>query len=403
MAYYSSTAYSSRRPAGGRRSGGYQGRSGGGSKGRTKQYINPTRFICSAKMAEADVYVSENSFDDFLIHPTLKQNMMTMGFVSPSQIQDKAIPHGLLGKDIVGIANTGTGKTAAFAVPMLHKLMEDRTARALIMAPTRELASQIEQECRNLAKASGLTGVVLVGGVPIYPQKRDLRHHPSIVIGTPGRIKDHIEQKTLEISKFNLVVLDEVDRMLDMGFINDIRSILDKLPRDRQSLFFSATMDPKIESLVHSFLSDPVVISVKTAETSDNVEQGIIRASGKSEKIKKLHEVLLQDNVAKVLIFDETQRSVESLSQELLSRGFSADALHGGKSQPQRTRALKRFKNSEVTVLVATDVAARGIDISDITHVINFTTPMSYEDYVHRIGRAGRAGRMGYALTFVGE
>jgi superfamily II DNA/RNA helicase len=233
-------------------------------------------------------------------------------------------------------------------------------------------------------------------------QLRDLRATPRIVIGTPGRIKDHMERGTLDLSTFNMVVLDEVDRMMDMGFIDDMRQIVGSLAEDRQSFFFSATMDRKIETLIHTFLkSDHVTISVKTGVTSDNVEQDVVRYGDRADKIEKLHNILNDEAVAKVLVFDETQRSVEALSNELQSRGFSADAIHGGKSQGQRERALKRFKKNDVNILVATDVAARGIDVSDITHVINYTTPQAYEDYVHRIGRAGRAGRMGFALTFI--
>lgn len=377
-----------------------RGRSGGGSK-FAKQYINPSRFIQAAKPVETVEYVSTHTFADFAFNDLLKSNITAKGYVTPSPIQDQAIPVGLTGNDIVGIANTGTGKTAAFALPTLNRLMEDPRSRALIMAPTRELAQQIEDELRSIAKGSGLSSAMLIGGSPMGPQLRDLRGNPNVVIGTPGRIKDHIERGTLKLSGVNIITLDEVDRMLDMGFIADIRFILDKLATPRQSFFFSATLDPKIEDLIRTFLSDPVVISVKTGITSDNVEQNVVEYGGSHEKIEKLHDILTQDHVGKTLIFDETQRSVERLSDELLARGFKVNAIHGGKSQGQRQRALKQFKDSHINVLVATDVAARGIDIADITHVINYTTPQTYDDYVHRIGRAGRAGRTGNALTFV--
>lgn len=371
------------------------------SKSR-KQYINPERFVKSARpAAEVTEYIPLHSFSDFDFHPLLKQNIAAKGYVSPSPIQDQAIPHGLKGHDIVGIANTGTGKTAAFALPTLHRLLTEPFARALIIAPTRELAEQIEQECRSIARGSGLFRAVLIGGSSMRDQLRDLQSIPSIVIGTPGRIKDHIERGSLDLSTFNIVTLDEVDRMLDMGFIADIRFILGHLATERQSFFFSATMDPKIRELISTFLSNPVEISVKTGETSDNVEQNIVQYGGSHEKIEKLHEILIHESVGKTLVFDETQRSVERLAQELIERGFKADSIHGGKTQGQRSRALKQFKDSKLNVLVATDVAARGIDIADITHVINYTTPQTYDDYVHRIGRAGRAGQTGFALTFV--
>ncbi|MDB5181300.1 MAG: putative box helicase domain protein [Candidatus Saccharibacteria bacterium] len=370
----------------------------------SKQYINPSRFVKAAQPA-ADVveYIPQHAFADFALHPLLKQNIADKGYVTPSPIQDQTISQGLTGKDIIGIANTGTGKTAAFMLPTLHRLLEEPHARALIIAPTRELAQQIEEEARSLAKGSGLFRAVLIGGSSMGEQLRDLKSLPSIVIGTPGRIKDHLERGSLDLSTFNIVTLDEVDRMLDMGFIADIRFILDSLAHERQSFFFSATLDPKIRELINTFLSDPVVVSVKTGETSDSVEQDVVRYNASHEKIGKLHDILTQEHVGKTLVFDETQRSVERLAKELQERGFKVDSIHGGKTQGQRTRALKQFKESKLTVLVATDVAARGIDVADITHVINYTTPQTYEDYVHRIGRAGRAGRTGYALTFIDQ
>jgi len=378
-------------------------RSGGrSSKKFSKQYIDPARFVRAAKpTVEVDPYVPVHQFADFALHPLLKQNVADKGYVTPSPIQDQTIPHGLAGRDVVGIANTGTGKTAAFALPTLHRLLNEPFARALIIAPTRELAQQIEEELRSLAKGSGLFRAVLIGGSSMGEQLRDLRDMPSIVIGTPGRIKDHLERGSLDLGTFNIITLDEVDRMLDMGFINDIRSILDRLSDERQSFFFSATMEPNIRDLIGTFLSDPITISVKTGETGENIHQDVIHVGSGHEKIEKLHEILNRESTGKTLVFDETQRSVERLATELQERGFRVDSIHGGKTQGQRTRALKQFKDSKLNVLVATDVAARGIDISDITHVINYTTPQTYDDYVHRIGRAGRAGRTGFALTFV--
>jgi superfamily II DNA/RNA helicase len=370
------------------------------SKGR-KQYINPAKFIKAAISVQADVYEPTHTFDDFDIKQLLKDNIKAKGYITPSPIQDQAIPHVLSGKDVIGIANTGTGKTAAFAIPILERLTNDRNSRAIILAPTRELAQQIEDECKSFARRSGLNGVVLIGGAPMGSQLRGLRERPNIVIGTPGRIKDHVERGSLDLSRFNIVVLDEVDRMVDMGFIHDIRSILGKVNPERQSLFFSATIDAKINALIQSFMDSPITISVKQGDTSDFVEQNIVPYNSTSEKIGKLHDLLTDDNVKKALVFDETQRSVERLSKELTSRGFKADAIHGGKTQGHRQRALNHFRDNNITILVATDVAARGIDVSDITHVINYSTPASYDDYIHRIGRAGRAGRTGNALTFV--
>lgn len=395
-------AYYSNKPSRGR--GGYQRSYRTQTSNRRtirKENIHPSRFVKAAQTKEAEVYEPKNSFADFRLHDLLHTNIQVKNYAAPSPIQDQAIPAALSGQDIVGIANTGTGKTLAFIAPVLHKLLNDSAGKALILAPTRELATQIEEEARALGKNSGIYGALLIGGTAMGPQLGDLRRDPRMVIGTPGRIKDHAERGNLNLSGFNIVVLDEVDRMLDMGFVNDMREILSRLQNPRQSFFFSATLDHKVSALIDSFSRSPVTISVKTSETSDNVEQAVINYNSNADKIEKLHTKLIDGTVDKTLIFNETQRSAEQLSKELQSRGFKAEAIHGGKSQSQRQRALDRFRANDINVLVATDVAARGIDVTDITHVINYATPRSYDDYVHRIGRAGRAGRMGYALTFI--
>lgn len=365
-----------------------------------KAYIHPSMFIKSARPHEDEVYIPLHSFADFAIDTLLSQNIVGMNFRDPTPIQDQAIPYGLAGKDIVGIANTGTGKTAAFALPVLNRLIADRRSKAIVLAPTRELAEQIEKQCRMLGKGSGLDGALLIGGMSLSPQLRELRYNPRIIIGTPGRVKDHLERGSLNIADCNLVVLDEVDRMLDMGFVQDITHILSHTDPNRQSFYFSATLDSRVKQIIESFSKEPVQISVKVGETSDNVDQNIVTYGG-SEKIDKLHDILLKGTTTKTIIFDDTQRTVEKLSRELTARGFSAGSIHGGKSQPQRQSVLKKFKESEINVLVATDVAARGLDVSDISHVINYSPPQTYEDYVHRIGRTGRAGKTGYALTFI--
>ncbi|MDQ3064950.1 MAG: DEAD/DEAH box helicase [bacterium] len=371
------------------------------NRGFRGDYIDPSRFVKAATFTEADAYEPINKFSDFALAPLLQANLKAVGYVVPSPIQDQAIPLGLVGSDVIGIASTGTGKTAAFALPVLQKLMSESDSYAIIIAPTRELAQQIEDECRVLAKGSGLTGTLLIGGTNMSGQLRDLRNNPRIVIGTPGRIKDHLERGSLRLQKFNAIVLDEVDRMLDMGFVNDVTTILSHASPTRQSFFFSATMDARVRTLIDNFTNNPVTISLKASAASENVHQDVVRFQTNSDKIEKLHELLILEHVTKVIVFDETQRSVERLSNELASRGFSAESIHGGKSQGQRQRALNKFKRNEIKVLVATDVAARGIDVSDISHVVNYSIPKVYDDYIHRIGRAGRAGQIGYALTFV--
>lgn len=388
-----------RRP--GQSFGGGRRNTGGSRRGPKKDYIHPSRFVQAANPVERQTFVPNHTFEDFLVADVIKENLRNKGFVTPTPIQDQTIPLVLTGCDIIGIANTGTGKTAAFAIPIIHKLMNAPGSRALIIAPTRELAQQIEQDCKSMGKGSRLNAALLIGGSSMVPQLRDLRGNPRIVIGTPGRIKDHIERRTLNLSNFDTVVLDEVDRMLDMGFIGDVTEILGSLAVERQSMFFSATMEPKVKKLIDTFSTEPVMVSVKQGETSENVNQDIVAYETNEDKMVQLHNILISDTVDKVIVFDDTQRSVERLSNELVERGFKADAIHGGKNQGQRQRALAKFKNNEIKILVATDVAARGIDVADVTHVINFSTPQSYEDYVHRIGRAGRAGKIGHALTFV--
>jgi len=371
------------------------------NKPKHGQYIDPARFVKVAKPATIEEYVPQYKFADFSVDERLRSNIAEKGYELPTPIQDQTIPLGLVGNDVIGIANTGTGKTAAFLVPILHRLMTDRNARALIVAPTRELAQQIETERRLLSKNGGVYGALLIGGSNYGPQLRDLRKNPNIVVGTPGRIKDHIEQRSLDLSKFNLVVLDEVDRMLDMGFVHDVQLLLSKLAEKRQSFYFSATMDARVSGLINGFLPEAITVSVRQGDTSENVHQDVVPYSDKSSKIEGLHNLLIEPVVAKSIIFESTQRGVERLERELKDRGFDVMSIHGGKTQGQRRRALDAFKANDVTTLIATDVAARGIDVPDITHVINYGLPQTYEDYTHRIGRAGRAGKIGYALTFV--
>ncbi|HUB92882.1 MAG TPA: DEAD/DEAH box helicase [Verrucomicrobiae bacterium] len=365
------------------------------------QYIDPARFIKVANPVKIEEYEPQHKFVDFSVDRRLMGNIRHKGYEIPTPIQDQTIALGLEGRDVIGIANTGTGKTAAFLVPILHRLMTDRDAKALIVAPTRELAQQIEQERRSLSKGGGAYGALLIGGSSYGPQLADLRRNPNIVVGTPGRIKDHVEQRNIDLARFNLLVLDEVDRMLDMGFVNDVRELLAKLAEKRQSFYFSATMDRRVSDLIANFSPDAAMVSVSHGETSDNVHQDIIPYTDKANKLDALHTLLIEPVVTKTIIFESTQRGVERLERELKDRGFDVVAMHGGKTQGHRKRALDAFKNGDTAIMIATDVAARGIDVADISHVVNYGMPQTYEDYTHRIGRAGRAGRVGYALTFV--
>ncbi len=366
-------------------------------------YIDPQRFVSAAVTDAADErFVPEHRFSDFSFLAALQANIDAKGYEHPTPIQDGAIKPALAGRDIIGLANTGTGKTAAFVLPIIQRLKTgDATGTVLIMAPTRELAVQINDEFSDFARGLKLYSALCVGGANMQRQISQLKRGPHVVIGTPGRLKDLVNQRALVLDRSSIVVLDEADRMLDMGFIGDIRFLLAKLPTPRQSLYFSATITPEIRSLMAGMIVDPVTISVRSGDTSKYVEQNIIRATGKDEKFNKLVELLKQDDFEKVLVFGQTKWNVQRLADNLVKEGITATAIHGNKSQPQRQRALDAFKKNRVKVLVATDVAARGLDIPLVSHVINFEQPTTYDDYIHRIGRTGRAGHRGNALTFV--
>lgn len=374
-----------------------------GKKGRfSGDSININRFINKAEPSvQAEVFQPEYLFEDLKIHNNLKIAIKNHGFSTPTPIQDKAIPAILAGKDVIGLANTGTGKTAAFLIPMLNKILTNPKEKVLIIAPVRELAIQIQEELKILAQKLNIYSVVVVGGASIQMQIRDLRRRNNVVIGTPGRLKDLISRKRLNLSEFNNVVIDEADRMLDMGFINDVKQLLSLVAKERQTMLFSATFSTEIENLVKDFLKNPERISLKTRETSKQIDQDIIRIANQ-DKVEVLYELLIQTQFEKVLIFSKTKHGADKLSQKLKQKGLKSDAIHGNKPHNKRQRVLKMFKQNAIDILVATDVAARGLDIPNVSHVINFDLPATYDDYVHRIGRTGRADKTGIALTFVG-
>lgn len=372
--------------------------------GRGKQYINPARFVNKEiKTAEAMAYTPEHMFADFNFQPNLQANLDQAGFKQPSAIQDKAIPFALEGRDVIGIANTGTGKTAAFVLPILNKLhKQPKPQSVLIMAPTRELAQQIDVELKKFANGMRLYSAVCVGGMNIGNQIRQIRRNPHVIIGTPGRLKDLFERNVLRPNGMTTLVLDEVDRMLDMGFVHDIRAIASLLPQEhRQTLCFSATLSDSVKSLINDFTQNPELVSVKVAETSEHIYQDIIEFRDDSHKKTLLLEMLKDQEYEKVIVFGETKHGVQRLSETLIMNNISSSAIHGNKTQGQRMKALTAFHTNQSRVLVATDVAARGLDIPSVSHVINFDQPQSYDDYVHRIGRTGRGGKSGTALTFV--
>lgn len=359
-------------------------------------------FIRKALPVNADQAAAQkSSFENFDISPQLKINIKGKGFEIPTPIQAQAIRPILEGRDLIGLASTGTGKTAAFLIPLINKLSKQRGSKVLIIVPTRELAVQINEEFRYLSYGLHLYSALLIGGSNMGRQTSDLKRGSQAVIATPGRLRDLIDRRIIHLQDFTNIVLDEVDLMVDIGFIADVKYFISLMPRVRQSLFFSATIPTKVQGILQSFVTDPVRVSVKLQDTSENVNQDIIKVVSTERKLDQLHDLLIKEGFNKVLIFGRTKHGIEKLNRELEFRGFRVGAIHGNKSQGQRLRALQSFKRDEIKILLATDVASRGLDIENVTHVINYDLPQTYDDYIHRIGRTGRAGKTGFALTFV--
>ncbi len=350
---------------------------------------------------ESESYAAKHTFADFAISDVLKKNIVLRGYNVPTPIQDQAIPLILEGKDLIGIANTGTGKTAAFTIPLLQMISKDRTKKALVILPTRELAIQVKNELRMFAVGTGIECGLAIGGVDMRRQRQSLQRNVNVLIATPGRLKDLTERRRIDLSTFSIIVLDEVDQMVDIGFLSSIKYFISLLASERQSLFFSATVDGKVKEILNGFVRNPVTISVKKQDLLQNIKQEVIRISDKYKKIEHLHDLLNKKEFEKVLIFGRTKWGIQKLADELIHRGFRVNAIHGNKNQNQRQRALDEFKRSDIQILLATDIASRGLDIDDVTHVINFDPPDSYENYIHRIGRTGRAEKSGIALTFI--
>ncbi len=346
------------------------------------------------------------SFEKLGLRPEILTGIKFKGYVDPTPIQEQAIPVILEGKDILAGAQTGTGKTAAFTLPLLHILSSNgqhpgHLPRALVLTPTRELAAQVGESVDDYGKGLNLRSTIVFGGVNINPQKKSIRKGTDIVTGTPGRLLDLAGQKVLDLSHIEVLILDEADRMLDMGFINDIKKIINLLPKKRQTLFFSATYSQAIKKLADTLLKKPELIEVARENTAaETVEQSLYRVA-KARKRELLSLLIKQGDWKQVLVFTRTKHGANRLAKQLNSDGITSEAIHGNKSQTARTRALAQFKAGEARVLVATDIAARGLDIDRLPHVINYELPQTAEDYVHRIGRTGRAGCSGEAISLV--
>jgi ATP-dependent RNA helicase RhlE len=348
------------------------------------------------------------TFDELDLIPALQRALAEEQYSTPTPIQAKTIPAALMGRDILGCAQTGTGKTAAFALPILNRLgSKSRKAtphlpKVLVLAPTRELAIQIGDSFETYGRHLGLKVALVYGGVGQGKQVQAMESGVHILVATPGRLLDLMNQEQIELSRLEVFVLDEADRMLDMGFLPDLKRIIKELPRQRQSLFFSATMPPKIIELAQQLLSDPVSVNVTPKQTSvERIEQQVMFVE-KGDKVALLRQILSGDDVERAIVFTKTKHGANGLTEKLARRGIISMAIHGNKSQGARQRALEAFRSGSIRVLVATDVAARGIDIDGVSHVINFDLPTEPESYVHRIGRTGRAGADGIALTLCG-
>jgi ATP-dependent RNA helicase RhlE len=349
------------------------------------------------------------SFDTLGLEPELLRAIADKGYTEPTPIQAEAIPLVLAGRDLMGGAQTGTGKTAAFVLPMLQRLGAPdpdpragrRPIRALVLAPTRELALQVEESVRVYGRHWGMRSVAIYGGVGFAPQVNALRRFPDVVVATPGRLLDHLGQRTIDLSQVEILVLDEADRMLDMGFIRDIRKVLEVLPARRQNLLFSATFSDEIRSLARGFLHDPASVQVTPKNTAAPLVTQVAYPVDRERKRELLTHLIRSDVIDQALVFTRTKHGANRLAQQLERDGIAAVAIHGNKSQGQRVRALADFKTGRTPILVATEIAARGLDIIELPHVVNYELPMVPEDYVHRIGRTGRAGSPGHAVSLV--
>jgi ATP-dependent RNA helicase RhlE len=343
-------------------------------------------------------HIPSSGFHGLTIAPKLLTIIGSLGYSDPTPIQKAAIPPAIAGRDILGIAQTGTGKTLAFAIPLIQRLSHTK-GRGLIIAPTRELALQVDETCRKIGKTIGLKTAVLIGGARMDLQLRALRAHPHVIIGTPGRINDHIERKTLILDTVSVLVLDEADLMLDMGFAPQINRILETVPHDRQTMLFSATMPPAIRKIADTYMVEPMCIEVaRSGSTPAMIEQEVRYVDAK-EKVSAL-DALLKERSGSTLVFVRAKYGAKKLCIELNHQGYSATEIHSNRTLAQRRIALDAFKAGKKRILVATDIAARGIDVSGIALVVNYDLPENPEDYIHRIGRTGRAGQKGHAISF---
>ncbi len=372
------------------------------SSKRPVSQLNPDLLVKKSSSVTIKPYLSQRNFDEFKLDKVLKNNIAAKGYQSPSEIQDKCIDHLVAGKNIVGIAATGTGKTGAFLIPIIHQMLTSDNISALVVVPTRELAQQVHAEFISLTKSTRLNAVCFIGGTNVGKDISLARRRTDLIVGTPGRLNDLIDRGALNIKSIPTLVLDEFDRMLDMGFLKDVQKLISGMHSRKQTMLFSATLDTTQEKLIGQITGNAMRVNVSNGtQSSDNVDQNIIRVGDNENKFDVLYNLVSEASFTKVLLFAETKRGVDKLSKQLQKSGITSDVIHGNKSQNYRSRAIEHFKAGKTKILVATDVAARGIDIKGVTHVINYQMPQTMDSYIHRIGRTGRAEATGIAYTFV--
>jgi ATP-dependent RNA helicase RhlE len=371
-----------------------------------KKQLNPDVFVRKATAPEETApWKADRPIAELPVHPSIIANLHRKGYTSPTEIQDKSIDAVLKGSDLMGLAQTGTGKTGAFLIPLVHRLLGKQPGhQVLVLSPTRELALQIETEFKSITAGLGLYSDCFIGGTDVRRDIQKLRRPCHVIIGTPGRITDMVRQNALNLDRISVLVLDEFDRLLDMGFSTDIMRLAEAMPQRNQTILFSATEDKSQKPLINRLLQNPVIVKLRKENTSgDTIDQEVIRVREGENKMQKLVSMLNDPGFEKVLVFADTKRWVSKICKNLKNAGVKADEIHGNKSQNYRINALDAFRNRKIRVLVATDVAARGLDIDNVTHVINYQAPVNFESYIHRIGRTGRAGKNGKAFTFVSE
>lgn len=389
-------------PQQGRRNGSRPAANAQAKSNKTKSNLDHRLLVKAAIPLHEVVYIPQRTFEDMPIHTRLKAAIRKKGYTLPTEIQDKTLEQLITGADLMGIAKTGTGKTGAFLIPLIHRMLEGAQITTLVMVPTRELAVQVEDEFKSMTHGLNMHSACFIGGTNINTDMQKLRRNTQLVVGTPGRLLDLHNRNALRLGQFDVLILDEFDRMLDMGFAPDVQRIIAAMSGRKQTLLFSATIDKTQQHLIDKILNNPIIVKVSSGEsTGDHIEQEVIHVAEGADKFQMLLDLVRQRDFDKVLLFAETKGWVKRLHKKLIGAGIKADLIHGDKTQNTRQRALDQFKQGKVQVLVATDVAARGLDVSDVTHVINYQLPRTYDSYIHRIGRTGRAGKGGKAYTFV--